>query len=80
MSTTRSPLNHPEQVLGSSELKQFADDNLKFDENGGKFSKMVKNTVGKGEIARYERLAKQTGKNKGLFGKELAGTCTCVWQ
>ena len=36
-------------------LRQFADDNFKFDENGGKFFKRVENTVGKGEIARYEQ-------------------------
>ena len=29
--------------------------NFKFDENGRKFSKWVENTVGKGEIARYEQ-------------------------
>ena len=28
---------------------------LSFDENGGKFSNSVENTVGKGEIARYEQ-------------------------
>ena len=33
----------------------FADDNFKFDENGRKLSKQVENTVGKGEIARYEQ-------------------------
>ena len=43
-----------QQILASSELK-FADDNFKFDENGGKFFKWVENTVGKGEIARYEQ-------------------------
>ena len=36
-------------------MKEFADDNLKFDENGKKFSKRVENTVGKGEIARHEQ-------------------------
>ena len=36
-------------------LKDFADDNFKFDENGRKLSKWVENTVGKGEIARYEQ-------------------------
>ena len=41
--------------LDSSELKEFADDNFKFDENGRKLSKRVENTVGKGEIARYEQ-------------------------
>ena len=39
----------------SSKLKEFADDNFKFDENGRKFSKWAENTVGKGEIARYEQ-------------------------
>ena len=43
------------QILDSSKLKKFADDNFKFDENGRKFSKWVENTVGKGEIACYEQ-------------------------
>ena len=42
-------------ILDSSKLKRFADDNFKFDENGGKFFRFVENTVGKGEIARYEQ-------------------------
>ena len=41
-------------------MKEFADDNLKFDENGRKFSKRLKkkkkrNTVEKGEIACYKQ-------------------------
>ena len=36
-------------------MKQLADDNFKFDENSRKFSIRVENTVGKGEIARYEQ-------------------------
>ena len=36
-------------------MKDFADDNFNFDENGRKLSKLVENTVGKGEIARYEQ-------------------------
>ena len=36
-------------------MKEFADDNFKFGGNGRKFSKQVENTVGKGEIARYEQ-------------------------
>ena len=43
------------QILHSSKLKEFPDDNFKFDENGRKFFKWVDNTVGKGEIARYEQ-------------------------
>ena len=42
------------QILDSSKLKEFADDNFKFEENGRKLSKRVENPVGKGEIARYE--------------------------
>ena len=43
------------QILDSSRPKEFADDNFNSDENGRKFSKRVENTVGKGEIARYEQ-------------------------
>ena len=42
-----------QQVLDSSKLKEFADNNSKFNENGRKFFRQVENTVGKGEIARY---------------------------
>ena len=45
----------PDNNFNSSKLKQFADHNSKFDENGRKLSKQVENTVGKGEIARYEQ-------------------------
>ena len=43
-----------EKILDWSKLKQFADDNFKFDENGTKFFNL-ENTVGKREIARYEQ-------------------------
>ena len=33
-----------DKILDSSKLKEFADDNLKFDENGGKFSNREENT------------------------------------
>ena len=63
-------------------LKEFADINLKFDENWGKFSHRVKNSAGKGEIARYEQFllflqcfqkifVLQRLQNQGLFGKGL---------
>ena len=42
-------------MLESLKLKEFADDNFKDDENGRQFSKWIENTVGKGEIARYEQ-------------------------
>ena len=44
-----------QQMLDSFKLKEFTDDNFKFDGNGRKFSKWVENTVGKGEIARNEQ-------------------------
>ena len=44
-----------DKILDSSKLKEFADDNIKFDKRGRKLSKHVENTVGKGEIARYEQ-------------------------
>ena len=43
------------QILNWSKLKQSADDNFKFDEKIRKFTKRVENTVGKGEIGRYEQ-------------------------
>ena len=44
-----------DKFLDSSKLKEFADNNFKFDKNCRKLSKWVENTVGKGEIARYEQ-------------------------
>ena len=43
------------QILDSSRLKEFADDNFKFDKNGRKLSERVENNVGKGEIDHYEQ-------------------------
>ena len=55
-------------MLDSSKLKEFADDNFKFDENGRKLSdKRIENTVGKGEIARNEQFLFPTVFSKGLF-------------
>ena len=56
------------QILDSSKFKEFADDNFKFDDNEGKFSKLVENTAGKGEIARNEQFL--------LFPKRFQKTCT----
>ena len=55
-------------ILDSSKLGEFADDNFKFDENCGKFSKRVENTLGKGEFARYEQFL--------LSPRCLQKTCT----
>ena len=57
-----------QQILGSCKLKEFADDNSKYDENGEKFSKWVENAAWKGEIARYEQFL--------LFPLRFQKTCT----
>ena len=44
-----------DNILDWSKLKKSADDNFEFDVNSIKFSKLVENTVSKGEIARYEQ-------------------------
>ena len=56
------------KILDSSKLKEFADDIIEFDENGNEFSNRVENTVGKGEIARYEQFL--------LFPQCFKKTCT----
>ena len=43
------------QILDYSNLNEFADDKFKFYGNGRKFSQWLENTVGKGDIARYEQ-------------------------
>ena len=59
-----------QQILDSSKLEVFADDNFKFDDKCTKFSKWVEHTVGKGEIARYEQIL--------LFPQCFQKTCTAV--
>ena len=70
------------QLLNSSKLKEFSDDNFKLTENGRKLSKWVENTVGKEEIARNEQFllfphcfqkTSTADTYQGLFGKGL--TC-----
>ena len=46
-----------DKILDWSKLKQSADDNFEFDVNSRKFSKLIENTVGKGEIARCEQIS-----------------------
>ena len=71
-----------DKILDSPKMKEFAEDNFKFDQNGTNFSKWVEYTAGKVEIASlqanfyffnrgFKRLVLQTGKNQGLFGKGL---------
>ena len=58
------------QILDSSRLREFAEYNFKFDENGRKLSKRFKNTLRKGEIARYEQFL--------LFSKCFQKSCCPV--
>ena len=37
-------------------MKEFADNNFRFEESGRKSSKWVENTAGKGEMTHYEQL------------------------
>ena len=46
---------HKQQFFYPSKLKEFADNNFKSYENGGKFSKSTENALRKGEIAHYEQ-------------------------
>ena len=75
------------QILDSSKLKEFADDNFKFDKNERKLSEQVENTVGKGEIARYEQFllfpqcfqkACFPGASKGVIVWEWVKSPDCV--
>ena len=43
------------RISDSSKLKEFGDDNFKFDENGRNLSKTVETNVGKAEIAHDEQ-------------------------
>ena len=62
-------------------LKDFADNNFRFDENGRKLSKRVENTVEKEKLlvtsnfsfshSVFKRHVLQIRKNQGLFGKGL---------
>ena len=66
------------QILHSSKLKEFADDNFKFDGYDRKLSKRAENTVGKGEIARNEQfLLFPQCFQKGLFPRGVK-RCHCV--
>ena len=47
----------PNDKFLTLKLKEFEDNNFRFDENDRRFTKRVKNTVGKGEIARFEHFS-----------------------
>ena len=61
-------------------MKQSADDNFEFDVNSRKFSKLVENTVGKGEIACYEQFSPfPTVFSKGFFPGASEGVIVWEW-
>ena len=82
--STQRFIPFPKEILESSKLIKFADDNFRFDENGRKYFKRLENTMGKGEIARFEQFLifpqcfpdLYCRQIKGLFGKGL--TCPLV--
>ena len=76
--TERTELTHSRrQILDSSRLKEFADDNFRFYENGRKLSKRVENW-GKRRNARYQQfLLFPTVFSKGLFPTGVK-KCHCV--
>ena len=57
-----------QQIVDSSKMKEFADNNFKFDENDWKFSKEVENIVEKGENAGCEKFL--------IFPKYFQEICT----
>ena len=68
------------QILDSSKLKEFADNNFKFDENGRKLSRRVENTVEKGEIACYKQfLLFPQCFQKACFPGALKGVIAWEW-
>ena len=65
------------QILDSSKLKEFAENNFKFEEHGRNFSrrlekeKLLVSSIFSFSHSVFERLVLQTCKNQGLFGKGL---------
>ena len=57
-----------QQILHSSKVKKFADNNFNFRENDRKSLKRVENTLGKGIIAHYKQFL--------LFRQCFQKTCT----
>ena len=61
-----------QQILDSSKLKVFGNDNFEFDENDGKFSKRIENTADKGEIACNKQfLLFPPAFSKYLYGRQV---------
>ena len=77
-----------QQILDSSKLKEFADDNFKFDENGRKLSKRVKALWEKEKLlvmsnfsfshSVFKRLVSQGCQKMSLCGKGLMKLLDCI--
>ena len=65
------------QILDSSKLKEFADDNFKFDKNGRKLFKRVENTVRK--IARMSNFSFSQCFQKACFPGASKGVIVWEW-
>ena len=69
-----------DKILDSSKLKKVADDSFRFHENERKLTKWIENTVGKGEIARYEQfLLFPQCFQKACFPGALKGVIVWEW-
>ena len=66
-----------DKILDWSKLKQSEDNNFEFDVNSNKFSKLVENTVGKGEIACYKKFLLPQCFHKGLLPSGVR-RCHCM--
>ena len=61
-------------------MKEFADDNFKFHENGRKFSKQVQNTLEKGGNCKLQTISPfPTEFSKDLFSRQVK-TRGLVWE
>ena len=62
------------KILDCSKLKEFADDNLKVDENGRKFSKWIEDTVRKGEFLFFPTVFSKDLYYRGVKTRACLGT------
>ena len=67
------------KIWDGSKLKQSADDNFEFDVNSRDISKLVENTVDKGEIARYEQFLFPQCFQKACFPGASKGVIVWEW-
>ena len=60
-----------QQILDFPELKEFADDNFKFDINGRQLSIKIENSLRKGEIAHYQQFLRFPVFSKCLYSTHV---------